>query len=36
MGLAGRGLVVEKFTADAMMRRIIGLYDNLLINSDFV
>jgi glycosyltransferase involved in cell wall biosynthesis len=35
MGLAGRGLVVEKFTADAMMRRIVGLYDNLLANNDF-
>ncbi len=30
MGLAGKQLVAERFTTDAMMRRIVGVYDRLL------
>jgi glycosyltransferase involved in cell wall biosynthesis len=33
MGMAGRGLVEEKFTSDAMMKRIVAKYDNLVAKS---
>jgi glycosyltransferase involved in cell wall biosynthesis len=33
MGLVGRRLVEEKFTADAMMKRIVAIYDDLLSKS---
>jgi glycosyltransferase involved in cell wall biosynthesis len=33
MGLAGRGLVEDKFTSDAMMKRIVARYDSLLSKS---
>jgi hypothetical protein len=31
--MAGRGLVEEKFTSDAMMKRIVAKYDNLVAKS---
>jgi glycosyltransferase involved in cell wall biosynthesis len=33
MGVIGRGLVEQKFTADAMMKRIVAMYDTLLSKS---